>query len=86
MASGRPAYEKMYPRAPATCNARKIGLPVARERRPDLLGLMISAYRDTGTMDLALARGAQKFLTKPVDFPQLKQSVMQVIADSAGEG
>jgi len=59
-------------------------LPVVKERRPDLPVFMISAYGDNGTVDLALARGARKFLTKPVDFAQLKQSVMQVIADACG--
>ena len=56
-------------------------LPLVRERRPDLPVFMISAYGDNGTVDLALSRGARKFLTKPVDFVQLKQDVAAVIAD-----
>ena len=59
-------------------------LPVVRECRPELPVFMIPAYGDNGTIDLALARGAQKFLTKPVDFQQLKQNVMQVIAEAGG--
>jgi len=59
-------------------------LPVVKERRPDLPVFMISAYGDTNTVSTALARGASKFLTKPVDFQQLKQDVVQVIAGSGG--
>jgi FixJ family two-component response regulator len=32
----------------------------------------------------ALERGASKFITKPVDFPQLKQDVSRVVADAKG--
>ena len=32
----------------------------------------------------ALARGADEFLTKPVDFPKLKQDIMAVMADATG--
>jgi len=60
-------------------------LPVVHERRPDLPVFMISAYGDANTVETALSRGAQKFLTKPVDFQQLKQNVMQVIAGAGGE-
>jgi len=59
-------------------------LPVVHERRPELPVFMISAYGDANTVETALSRGAQKFLTKPVDFQQLKHSVMQVIAESGG--
>jgi len=60
-------------------------LPLVKERRPDLPVFMISAYGDRRTIETALSTGASKFLTKPVDFPQLKQDVMRVIAES-GEG
>jgi CheY-like chemotaxis protein len=33
---------------------------------------------------MALARGANKFLSKPVDFPQLKQEITAMIADGQG--
>jgi len=59
-------------------------LPVVKERRPDLPVFMISAYGDTNTVGTALARGASKFLTKPVDFPQLKQEVLQAVAQARG--
>ena len=61
-------------------------LPVVKERRPDLPVFMISAYGDAGTVATALERGAKKFLTKPVDFPQLKQDVMAVMAQARGSG
>lgn len=59
-------------------------LPVVKERRPELPVFMISAYGDKKTIDTALTIGASKFLTKPVDFSQLKQDVMQVIAQAGG--
>ena len=54
-------------------------LPVVKQNRPDLPVFMISAYGDEKTIDTALASGASKFLTKPVDFAQLKQDVMSVV-------
>jgi DNA-binding NtrC family response regulator len=59
-------------------------LPVVKERRPDLPVFMISAYSHNGTVDMALSRGARKFLTKPVDFVQLNRDVIAVIAEAAG--
>ncbi len=59
-------------------------LPVVKARRPDLPVFMISAYGDNNTINTALARGASKFLTKPVNFQQLKQDVVQVIAEARG--
>jgi DNA-binding NtrC family response regulator len=47
-------------------------LPIVKTRRPDLPVFMISAYGDADTVATALARGADEFLTKPVDFPKLK--------------
>jgi len=61
-------------------------LPVVKQRRPDLPVFMISAYGDKDTVDLALRRGADKFLSKPVDFPRLKQDVSAVIAEGKGGG
>jgi DNA-binding NtrC family response regulator len=55
-------------------------LPLVKERRPDLPVFMISAYGDSRTVTAALARGARKFLTKPVDFQQLKQDVRDTLA------
>ena len=55
-------------------------LPVVKQRRPDLPVFMISAYGDQDTIATALECGANGFLTKPVDFPRLKQNITAVIA------
>jgi CheY-like chemotaxis protein len=59
-------------------------LPIVKARRPDLLVFMISAYGDADTVATALARGADEFFTKPVDFLKLKQDIMAVMADAMG--
>jgi YesN/AraC family two-component response regulator len=59
-------------------------IPAVKARRPDLPVFMISAYGDTERVKTALERGASKFITKPVNFPQLKQDVSRVIANTAG--
>jgi DNA-binding NtrC family response regulator len=59
-------------------------LPIVKTRRPDLPVFVISAYGDTDTVATALARGADEFFTKPVDFPKLKQDMMAVITDAMG--
>jgi CheY-like chemotaxis protein len=58
-------------------------IPEVKVRRPDLPVFMISAYGDDARLQAALQRGASKFITKPVDFPQLKQAVSGVIADAS---
>ncbi len=59
-------------------------LPLVKARRPGLPVFMISAYGDGATMAQAAARGASKFLTKPVDFPVLKREVSAVVAGARG--
>jgi CheY-like chemotaxis protein len=61
-------------------------LPVVKSRRPELPVFMISAYGDPARVTMALERGASKFITKPVDFPQLKRDVSVVVADARGSG
>ena len=61
-------------------------LPKVKERRPDLPVFMISAYGDAERVQTAMERGASKFITKPVDFPQLKREVSQVVAGVRGSG
>jgi DNA-binding NtrC family response regulator len=56
-------------------------LPIVKTRRPDLPVFMISTYGDAVT---ALVRGADGFLTRPVDFPKLKQDIMAVMTDATG--
>jgi DNA-binding NtrC family response regulator len=57
-------------------------IPKVKLRRPDLPVFMISDYGDAERVKTALARGADGFLTKPVDFPKLKQDIMTVKADA----
>ena len=61
-------------------------LPEVKARRPELPVFMISAYGDAERVAMALERGASKFITKPVDFPQLKRDVSVVVADARGSG
>jgi DNA-binding NtrC family response regulator len=59
-------------------------LPIVKARRPDLLVFMISAYGDADTLATALARGADEFFTKPVDFLKRTQDMVAVMADAVG--
>ena len=61
-------------------------LPQVKSRWPNLPVFMISAYGDGNTVATALACGANKFVTKPVDFPRLKQDVSAVVAEFRGDG
>jgi DNA-binding NarL/FixJ family response regulator len=60
-------------------------LRIVKTRRPDLPVFVISDYGDAERVKTALARGADGFLTKPVDFPKLKQDIMAVMTDTTGE-
>ena len=57
-------------------------LPIVKTRRPSPPVFMISTYGDDAAT--TLARGADGFLTKPVDFPKLKQDIMAVMTDATG--
>ena len=61
-------------------------IPEVKARRPDLPVFMISAYGDAERVKTALERGASKFITKPIDFPQLKRDVSRVAADATSRG
>jgi DNA-binding NtrC family response regulator len=61
-------------------------IPQVKARRPNLPVFMISAYGDAERVKTALERGASKFITKPVDFPQLKQDVSRVVVHARGAG
>jgi len=61
-------------------------LPEVKQRRPDLPVFMISAYGDATTIATAMERGANEFLTKPVDFPKLKQEIRLVMEQPRGDG
>ena len=58
-------------------------LPIVKTRHPNLPVFMISAYGGPDTVATALARGADGFLTKPVEFPKLKQDIMAVMTDAS---
>jgi DNA-binding NtrC family response regulator len=57
-------------------------LPIIKTRRPDLPVFMISAYGDEDTVATAQERGADEFLTKPVDFAKLRRDIMAVQSDA----
>ena len=61
-------------------------LSEVKARRPSLPVFIISAYGDGDTVASALARGAARFVTKPVDFPRLKRDVSLAVADARGYG
>ena len=46
-----------------------------KEEFPDLRVLMVTAYDDASLRQQAIERGAEGYLTKPLDFSELKQSV-----------
>jgi len=50
-------------------------LPEVRARRPDVPVVMITAYGDAETRKVAMDRGAEGLLTKPIDFGQLRQVI-----------
>lgn len=50
-------------------------LPKAREARPDVPVIMISAYADVETERQALDLGAEALLTKPIDFALLRSRI-----------
>jgi CheY-like chemotaxis protein len=59
------------------------GLALLREirtRRPELPVIMVTAYGDDERRRRAGELGAAKFLTKPVDFDQLKEELRQLPA------
>ena len=50
-------------------------LPKAKEIRPDVPVIMITAYGDADTKRKALERGADALLTKPIDFLALRSEI-----------
>jgi CheY-like chemotaxis protein len=51
-----------------------------KQRRPDLPVMMVTAYGDDERRRRARELGASEFLTKPVDFDQLKEQLRQLPA------
>ena len=50
-------------------------LRIIRTEYPNLRVMMITAYGDQGNFSKAIEAGASDFLTKPVDFLQLKEKI-----------
>jgi CheY-like chemotaxis protein len=50
-------------------------LPKAKEARPDVPVIMITAYGDVETKRKALENGANALLTKPIDFVLLRNEI-----------
>lgn len=50
-------------------------LPKVRAARPDVPVIMITAYGDAETKRKALEGGAEALLTKPIDFPALRNEI-----------
>jgi CheY-like chemotaxis protein len=51
-----------------------------KQRRPDLPVMMVTAYGDDKRRRRATELGASEFITKPVDFDQLKEQLRQLPA------
>jgi CheY-like chemotaxis protein len=58
-------------------------LPKAKEVRPDVPVIMITAYGDAETKRKALERGADALLTKPIDFLLLRNEIESRVARAA---
>ena len=56
-----------------------------KQRFPDLPVMMVTAYGDDERRRRAAEYGAAEFITKPVDFDQLKAQLRQLQAPLAGE-
>ena len=52
-------------------------LPHIRARRPDVPVFMLTAYGDAATRAKALERGARAFLTKPINFTELRALIAE---------
>ena len=51
-------------------------LGVLGESWPEVQSIVVSAYGDPERMDEARERGAQAFVVKPVNFPELKEMLL----------
>ena len=54
-----------------------------KQRRPDLPVMMVTAYGDDERRRRAQELGASEFITKPVDFAQLKERLRELPSASA---
>jgi CheY-like chemotaxis protein len=58
-------------------------LPQAKALRPDVPVVMITAYGDAETRRKAKERGAAALLTKPIDFPMLRNEIETRVAGAS---
>ena len=56
-------------------------LPRIKARRPDVPVFMLTAYGDIATRAKALEHGAGAFLTKPLDFTELRALITERLAE-----
>jgi len=59
-------------------------LPRAREARPDVPVIMITAYGDADTRRKAAEAGAAGLFTKPIDFPELRVEISRRLDAATG--
>jgi CheY-like chemotaxis protein len=59
-------------------------LPRAREARPDVPVIMITAYGDADTRRKAIEGGAAGLFTKPIDFPELRGEIGRRLEEAMG--
>ena len=59
-------------------------LPRARQARPDVPVIMITAYGDDETRRKAAEAGAAGLFTKPIDFPELRGEIGRRLDAAAG--
>ena len=57
-------------------------LPIAKELRPDVPVIMITAYGDENTRRKAMEGGAEALITKPVDFIVLRDEIDRRIGNA----
>jgi DNA-binding NtrC family response regulator len=70
----------------STEDVRIVLEPRAREARPDVPVIMITAYGDADTRRKAIEGGAAGLFTKPIDFPELRGEIgrrLEAVAGSA---
>ncbi|HEX9168254.1 MAG TPA: response regulator [Roseiarcus sp.] len=59
-------------------------LPRARQARPDVPVIMITAYGDSETRRRAIEAGAAGLFTKPIDFPELRGEIGRRLEAAVG--
>ena len=59
-------------------------VPLAREARPDVPVIMITAYGDSETRRKAVEAGAAGVFTKPIDFPELRVEISRRLDAATG--